>query len=1193
MKRLFFVFFIFMIFIGFTSLSFASDVADNSFENDILESQDISENISANEYWYESMPTDESETVNYNGGNQDIDFHTIIDDYFASPESKRYFGGLKLYAYVNDDTVHRVELKDYNGAATYIKFNLNLVESQLKDGENKITVHPDESQMYAYTCWQYSFAPATVYYKTESYNYSSTPYPSSLDYVIGDNKTVTININYNDSLNDIIKNLDFYVYINDENTYKIADVGLNREIKLNLYDIRDYLTKENNILFLHHDFNGTSNLSTLYNKLTVNVVEPIYDYYITTPDPSYIDEYVRNTNEYVTVYNYYWEGISEEMQMVTMCVYINDIEGYNWDFIRGVKANETQFTFNLKDISSQLEEGKNTLYFAPYTKDFYNLFLGDNCTFNPLTVYVKKTATVNDYVSTPVPSEVYYKSGEDQNIEVNISYPDTVDLSGYSMFVYINGEEFKDRVAISGVDSGATSFTFNLKDISDKLTEGVNNLTFHPNTGMLEYDIRGELIFNPLRVILSDGIINTTLTVNPTLNLTVNKTSQIRANYTPSSAKITYSSDDESIAVVDENGLVTGISQGIVNITVIVGDDLVYKISNATVCVNVSEASLIDTSIVMDNDTILLNVSDTFAINPTITPEGLNVTYLCSDEDIVKLEGNVITALKEGSAVITLTVGDNVTYKISSLYVNVTVLKIKTSLSVDDVLILNESDVSRLNVNITPGDAKGTFSYFSYDTDVATIDDNATVTAVSNGTALISIIFKENDRYMTSNATVTVVVLSVVPPKENLTLEATSDEITLGENATVTVNGFKNACGNVTLSIANSTYSNEIVNGSVSFVILNLTENATAFIYYEGDGNYNNASASVDIVVKNKPETGYIITAENLTKYFHGHESFVVNVTDYEGNPVANKSVEISINGIPYTRTTDENGSASIAINLGAGIYNVTASADNDTVNSTICVLTTVNGSDITKVFRNATQYYATFRDTEGNLLDDGTLVQFNINGVMYYREVIANGTARLNINLAQGTYIITAYNPANNEMASNTITVIAKIVENHDLVKYFRNDSQYVVRILGDDGNPVGANETVTFNINGVMYERKTNESGYAKLNINLSPGEYIITAMYRGCAVANNITVKPTLTAQNIEMSYRDGTQFKAKLVDGQGNPISEANVEFNINGVFYNRTTDSTGTASLNINLSSGKYIITSRYEYAIISNEITIL
>ena len=122
--------------------------------------------------------------------------------------------------------------------------------------------------------------------------------------------------------------------------------------------------------------------------------------------------------------------------------------------------------------------------------------------------------------------------------------------------------------------------------------------------------------------------------------------------------------------------------------------------------------------------------------------------------------------------------------------------------------------------------------------------------------------------------------------------------------------------------------------------------------------------------------------------------------------------------------------------------------------------------------------------------------------------------------------------------------------------------------------------------------YERKTNASGYAKLNINLGPGDYIIIAMYGGCNVANNIKVKPILNATDITMSYRDGTQFKASLVDGQGNPYAGQNITFNINGIFYNRTTDAQGIAKLNINLMAGEYIITSMYNDAAISNKITI-
>ena len=197
-----------------------------------------------------------------------------------------------------------------------------------------------------------------------------------------------------------------------------------------------------------------------------------------------------------------------------------------------------------------------------------------------------------------------------------------------------------------------------------------------------------------------------------------------------------------------------------------------------------------------------------------------------------------------------------------------------------------------------------------------------------------------------------------------------------------------------------------------------------------------------------------------------------------------------------------------------------------------------------------------------------------------------------MNLNLEQGTYVLTAMNPVTGEMGSNNITIIPRLVENKDITKYYRNATQYTVKVLGDDGNPAGAGENVTFNINGVFYTRTTDASGIAKLNLNLQPDDYIITAEYKDCKVSNKIKILPVLSAEDISMKYRDGTKFVATLVDGQGNPFAGETIQFNINGVFYNRVTDNNGQAKLNINLQAGKYIITSSYNGANIANTVTI-
>ena len=288
-----------------------------------------------------------------------------------------------------------------------------------------------------------------------------------------------------------------------------------------------------------------------------------------------------------------------------------------------------------------------------------------------------------------------------------------------------------------------------------------------------------------------------------------------------------------------------------------------------------------------------------------------------------------------------------------------------------------------------------------------------------------------------------------------------------------------------------------------------------------------------------------------------------------------------------YSSTGERKVIPPMEMSLNASKYgNVPDVPDSNNTTSTI------KAKDIVKVFRNATQFSATFLDSEGNYLTNGTVVTFNINGKSYNRTVDENALAKININLDPGKYIITSINTVTGEKLANNVVVISRINENRDITKYYKNATQYTVKIIGDDGKAVGAGEVVTFNINGVFYNRTTDENGIATLNINLLPGDYIITADYKGCRAANNITVLPVLKAEDLKMKYMDGSQFKVNLVDGQGNPYAGQYVTFNVNGKLYDKLTDVNGQAALNIRLPSGEYIITSSYNGVNIADRITI-
>ena len=285
------------------------------------------------------------------------------------------------------------------------------------------------------------------------------------------------------------------------------------------------------------------------------------------------------------------------------------------------------------------------------------------------------------------------------------------------------------------------------------------------------------------------------------------------------------------------------------------------------------------------------------------------------------------------------------------------------------------------------------------------------------------------------------------------------DDVVIDDD--LVINLPKDATGNVTVDIGGKSITVPVVNGTAVIPEELLPAgNYTATLTYSGDDKYDPVTKSFNITI----EKGIIINAPDVTKYYKGSERFVVNVTDESGVPLAGKTVNITINGVSYSHVTDESGATSIPLNLNSGIYEVTVVVDNVTVKAVVTILPTVNGTDVVKIYRNATQYWATFRDSTGKYLAQGTTVQFNINGVMYTRTIEGSeGLAKLNINLPQGSYIITAINPVTGEDCANNITVIPLIVENKDLVKYYRNASQFVVKVLDSTGK-AAAGVTVTF---------------------------------------------------------------------------------------------------------------------------------
>ena len=402
---------------------------------------------------------------------------------------------------------------------------------------------------------------------------------------------------------------------------------------------------------------------------------------------------------------------------------------------------------------------------------------------------------------------------------------------------------------------------------------------------------------------------------------------------------------------------------------------------------------------------------------------------------------------------------------------------------------------------------------------------------------------------------------------------------------------------NAKLKININNQSYDVVTDENGNVFVNLGSNYGIYsirAVFNGDGAYKSSSFSDNVIFSSN--LTYLL-ASDVVKYYRNGTQFYAQLVDALSNPLIGKIIKINLNNMVYTRTTDEYGWVKLNINLNPGVYNITCTYDADNPKesaysySKITVLSVTIAENLVKFYKNDSQFYVKVIDGEGNAIIDKDVVM-NINGVFYTRKTNNDGIAKLNINLLPGSYILTVHNPYCDFKSSYNVTVLPTIMA-QNVVKFYKNDTQYHVQLLDGLGNPLRDAE-VTLNINGVFYTKKTDDYGIATLNINLNPGEYIITATHpSGLSCSNKITVLPILYAEDLTMHYNDGSQFKVRLLDGRGNAYPNQSVKFNINGVFYSKTTDTNGFAYLNIRLMPGRYIISSMYGGSTISNAITIL
>ena len=219
--------------------------------------------------------------------------------------------------------------------------------------------------------------------------------------------------------------------------------------------------------------------------------------------------------------------------------------------------------------------------------------------------------------------------------------------------------------------------------------------------------------------------------IGPGMVLSIGETYQISVNPYPESAidRVQYSSDNPSVASVNGDGLIVGVSAGVARITMQI-DNVV-----SVMLVAVPEGPATCDGIISQYDTLYVTVGQYFTLPYDIYPAGLNEPlYFSSNNPSVFYlvdENGTFYATTSGGGTAVLYVGGVLHYwNICVSYPGSECIGITSSVG-NPTILYGES--YQLTFNCAPYDAAERRVFSSSNTDIATVDQDGLVTAVGVG----------------------------------------------------------------------------------------------------------------------------------------------------------------------------------------------------------------------------------------------------------------------------------------------------------------------------------------------------------------------------------------------------------------------------------------------------------------------------
>ena len=228
----------------------------------------------------------------------------------------------------------------------------------------------------------------------------------------------------------------------------------------------------------------------------------------------------------------------------------------------------------------------------------------------------------------------------------------------------------------------------------------------------------------------------------------------LTATVTPANASdktVTWSSSNESVATVDQNGNVTAVGKGTAIITCTTNDGGFTADCTVTVTLPV-------TGVTLDPTELSMKVGDTpKTLTATVSPDNAGdktIIWSSSDDTVAKVENGVVQAIAKGTAVITVTTNDG--GFTATCNVTVTQPVKKVSLTPTTIFMTVGNAPQTLTATVDPDNASNkTVTWSSSNDTVATVDQYGKVTAVGTGTAVITVITEDGS--FTASCTVNVI----------------------------------------------------------------------------------------------------------------------------------------------------------------------------------------------------------------------------------------------------------------------------------------------------------------------------------------------------------------------------------------------------------------------------------------------------